>query len=351
MHFILLMLACQGPLGDRHEITDNRIITVGVEPLGGPTGTLVEPTVVLALDGRLWSDRTPRLHWYWVEQSLNAVAALSLDDTPDGSGSSPTLQIPTDRRRLVLVADVETPALKAFLDLPETEIPTLEIDDLQITTIEGHTLTELTTSDLELTTRAGWTAAPSDTLNPGDILRFQVFTRSTETTLRTRWSATAPHGTFFELDSLRTDWVAGTLDIDGDDIEERLPLADEPLSIFSLLLGESSNTAYRITDLNLGAPTTGLRQEGRWIETDKAIPPDFDFVRGLLVSDDDAPTGLLLQEIEGLNATDLPTTDPYGVLALNCDHLSSEPFRLNWLAEHKCNRALVDGHTVVLRAR
>jgi hypothetical protein len=351
MLLLLLILACQGPLGDRHQLDGTRIAAMRVSPPGGPAGTVVQPTAIVTVDGSLWSDESPQLQWYWVAPDEAAVSAIDPDDTPAATGPAPALEIPSSDRRLVLLVDAGGQQLRAFIDL-EAEPPTMpSLTNVVVTRIDDENLATIEGTSLDLEHRLEWSNSASNTFQPGDILRFEAIPSSTGKELRTRWSATAPYGTFFELDPMRTDWIAGELSLDDTEIEQSAPAPEGGLSILSLLLNDRGGTDYRITDIHLGTRPDGFRTNGRWMTTDSSISPTVSLVAGRLVADDDSTSGLRLEEAQALTEAELPDTDPYGVEALDCAGINSEPFDPLWLAEHRCTREQVIGHSVVLRAQ
>lgn len=351
MLLLLISLACQGPLGDRHQLDGTRIAALRVSPAGGSPGTSVEPTAIITVEGSLWSDTAPDLSWYWVMSDDGAVNTIDADSRPDGTGPAPSLSMPEEMRRLALLAKVGGQELRAFIDLEEAPAPMLEFTQIRLSRVEDESLATLDGPDLSLDSRMDWTTESVATFEPGDILRIEGIHSGDETALRTRWSATSPFGTFFELDSLRTDWVAGELVIDDGKAEEGTAAPTGSLSVLGLLLNDRGGTDYQIRDLHLGSRPDGIETSGRWIATDSTLEAGETLVSGTLVADDSSTTGLRLEQSRAISEEDLPATDPYGIQTLNCVGITNEPFNPNWLAEHRCTRDQVVGHTVVLRAQ
>jgi len=299
----------------------------------------------------MWADEAPEFRWYWVAENDDAVIAIDAADSPAASGPAPVLEIPNSDRRLALLVETGGQQLKAFIDLDEdppampslTNVVVSRVDDVQLSSLEGNAL--------DLDQRLDWSSSESNSFDPGDILRLEAVPSFTDKALRSRWSATSPFGTFFELDLLRTDWIAGEVTIDNSEIEASVPIAKGGLSVLSILLNDSGGTDYRITDLYIGERPDGFDANGRWMTTDIPIPSTASLVAGVLAAEDSATTGLRLQDTQLLTEDDLAATDPYGLQAHGCSGISSEPFDPNWLAEHRCTRTQVVGHSVVMRAK
>jgi len=115
--------------------------------------------------------------------------------------------------------------------------------------------------------------------------------------------------------------------------------------VLALALGEGGGNAFRATEVWVGEPSEGLRVGGRWLGVNSEAPGSA-LVRATLVADDDAPTGLHLED--ELDPGDLPADDPYGTEALPCTVPVSGPFDPSWLVDGTCLRSQVDGATVVL---
>ena len=217
---LALLISCQGPLGDRHEIAGDRILSVVADPPGGLPGDTIRAHALLAVAGNLWTDAASDLRWYWVEPTDSAVAAIDSEDPPAGIGPAPELIIPSEHQRLALLVQNDgTAPLRAFLDVRDTAHLNPTLENLSVETVEDVTLQTLTAQALNLDSRANWTTVQTTSVSGGDILRFTA-SAVAEAPLRTRWTATAPYGTFFELSPLQTDWVAGTLTLEDDDLRD-----------------------------------------------------------------------------------------------------------------------------------
>jgi hypothetical protein len=351
MLFLLFSLACQGPLGDRHQLDGTRIAALRVSPPGGSPGTTVDATAVISVDGKLWSDTSPELRWYWVSSSEDVVQALDENAPPNATGAAPRLVIPEDTLRLALIAQIDGQVRRAYIDLEEEPPSMPRLTTIHVEQVQDARLETLAGEELSVDNRLGWTTDGVDTFEPGDIIRFEGIPSSTDEALRTRWSATSPYGTFLELDALRTDWVAGDLVIDDGEVEEKSNAPNGSLSILGLLLNDRGGTDYAIRDVHLGPVSEGFQTLGRWVGTDSPMPNATSLVSGILMADDNSPTGIRLEEAQAVEESALPLEDPYGVEALDCAGVTSKPFDPSWLAEHRCTRAQVIGQPVVMSAQ
>ena len=159
-------------------------------------------------------------------------------------------------------------------------------------------------------------------------------------------------GTFFELDADTADWLPAEVSVDDEDITVAEPVSDGLFSGMVLALDDQGNNDLRAFDWWLGAPASGLfTSSGRWLGTDETLVPDEAsepaLIQGTLTLDDEAPSGVRLEEATLVEATELSEDDPYGTQALGCSHPTSGPFDPNWLLEGRCTRTQIEGATVI----
>jgi hypothetical protein len=154
--------------------------------------------------------------------------------------------------------------------------------------------------------------------------------------------ATGGEGTFFELDQARTDWAAGTLVLDDDEITERATASEGWVGVVALVVDDAGSNQVLIADLSVGVPEPGVWLQGRFLPTDSE--PVSKAGWGTLVADDDAPWGLRLTNLTGPGIPD--RSDPYGTTGVRCASPVGGPLDLAWLAQGVCTRSDLVGHRV-----
>ncbi len=320
---LLLALACQEPFGtDRHDLVGNRLV----------------------VGGRLWSDQAVGLRWYLVPSGDDdAVAALDPLDPPLAEGPWPALAPPAEPERLALLASYPDGSEdRAFLELPAggSDLGALDVEWELLSGLDADTVE---VEALDLDARAALATEPAEVLSPGAFARLSAELATTVDGLRARWMSVAGQGTWFELDDTTADWAAAEVVLDDDEVVERTHL-DAGVATLLVLAG---GTATRVLDLDVGdAPST--RAGSRVMPITPAPSGDAPWVRGLLVADDDSPTGLALEDAELVDDDDLDSTDPWGTRALTCAVALDGPFEPDWLVDGRCLRPEVDGHVVVM---
>ncbi|MEZ4240867.1 MAG: hypothetical protein R3F59_32865 [Myxococcota bacterium] len=345
MWTLFALAACQEPFGtDRHDLTGFRIAAVAL-PAAAP-GDPVRPRAALIVDGRPWSETAVDLRWTWLADP-DALATLDPDAPADGVGPAPVLTLPADRPILGLVARQGARVARAYAAIPPPAEPLPPLPPPEIAALP-LTVGEVTAEQLQRDARLDLTGADGP-VAPGGFARF---TAPAEGDPLVRWMATA--GTFFELDRQRTDWAAGDLWLDGDEIDdETVPREDLPpgwVTVLALALGDGgegsdreapSQTTFAARDLAVGLPDpVGVWVAGRFLPSD-APPPAAEQLRGTLQADDDAPSGLRLV---GLAAEPLGTPGP----DLPCDPPLALPFDPAVLLDQRCSRAALDGAEVTV---
>lgn len=341
-----VLVACQEPFGtDRHDLVGFRVAAMSVPPASA--GQSVEPRVGLIVDGRPWADRATELGWWWVADPKEAEQ-LDLDDPeapPEASGVAPSLVVPEDRRVLALVARSGSEVRRAVLAVAEPPSTLTPPGPISVSGLAVEVATA-TAEQLAIDARRNEaTTGPVDAVAPGDFARLSAAGDEATGGL-IRWMATA--GTFFELDPRTTDWVAGELRLDGDEIDEDVPRTEtEPgwVTFLALAVGAPGQTAFRATDLLVAddpaAVGDGLWVGGRFVPTDASVAwSEGQQVRGTLAADDGSPCGLRLTAA---------TAEPVGEApALPCAVPTDGSFDPTVLLEQRCTRAELDGATVVI---
>lgn len=302
------LLACQEPFAfDRHDLRGLRIATLTAEV----TDDEVRPEVTLVVDDQLWSDAPVDLSWGWVPQP--GLAAEGFDEAATGARPVLTRQ----PGRLAVTASFDGASHTAELDLirSATATPTLRVEALEQTLAED---------DYRIETRVDWVPRPGRTVEPGGLLRVTV--QDPPDDARARFMAIGD-GTFLELDALTTDWVAGTLELDEDEVAAREPAVEGPRTVLALVLGSTAAGAARVDTFVGPAP------EGAWIDG-RFLPGMLEErCSGTLFLDDTSPTGMRLADA-------VPTTDTPTVF---CGGRG-----LDGLATQHCTRLDLDGLTVVV---
>lgn len=338
---LLLLAACQEPFGtDRHDLVGFRVAAVRVEAVDDS----LTAHAALVVDGKVWSDDRVALSWHLTDDlATDTIAALELDDAV-AYGPAATVDRWAGRDGLALVAVSDDIVYRAVIDLKDTIGPAptptrLETFDL------GLALDTVEAPALELEARRA--LEESDVADAVDAGAFTRIRADVASEVRVRWMSTAPTGTFLELDRHTTDWVAGELLIDDDEIEERRADVDGPRTVLALALDptEGGANAWLAHDLWVGQPPAGVRTtSGRWLATDTAVAGPF--VQATLAAADDHPTGLQL-----VGATDVDPDTDFGTDALPCAVPVTGPFDPDWLLEQRCTRTDVLGATVVVQVR
>lgn len=341
--WIIVLLACQEPFGtDRHDLVGFRIAAVGVEAT--PDGSTVHPSAAIIIDGHPWAPQPADLSWYWV---ADADEALQLDPLSEaaGVGPDPGLLLSAGARTLALIARHDGREARAILDVPRPPATLPALTHLQraslplnLSTVQGSALT--------LEARRALQPGDDPQVAAGGFLRLSATLEGGKPdTALVRWMATA--GTFLELDASTTDWAAGELQLDEDELATP-PIALEPgaVTLIALLVGDRGEVDFHATDLMVGPPGDGLWTAGRWIPTDGPVDwSEGDAVRGTLITDDASPVGLRL--IDAAPEPAAAITD-WGTPGLDCLVSRDGPFDPGWLLTQICGRGGVAGKTVAI---
>lgn len=335
---LALLLACQQPFGtNRHDLEGFRIAALAAEPAGGPSGTSVQPSAAIVVDGQLWSDEPVDLAWYWTDATDAAVRAAAGE--PAATGPSPTLSL---GGRLLLVATLDGEERRAFLDLPETADPAPALNGVDVLDLDVP-YDAWTAADLALEPRAAREGTPTDAIPSGGTARLAARIGTDQPFLR--WMSTAG-GTFFELDAVTADWTAGSVTVDDEDVLAGDPVPDGRYALLALALGTRGNNAFAVRDFFVGDAAPGVFANDRFLPASTSFSATL--VRGTLIADD-GPSGLALADAVAVTAEDLDPDDPYGTASL-CGSWN-RPFDPSWLASQRCARSDVLGRTVVVDAR
>lgn len=340
--WIAVLLACQEPFSvDRHDLVGFRIAAVTAEPTA--SGSILRPSAAIIVDGRPWAARPADLSWYWVEDA-DAVTQLDPLSEAAGVGPDPELERPADERALALIARHDGEEARAILEVPGPPATLPSLSRLQRGTLE---LALDTVGGPQLTLEARRALQPDEQaqLEPGGFVRLSAELQGEAQGTLIRWMATA--GTFLELDAHTTDWAAGQVQLDEDELAAPPePLAPGHVTVIALLLGPPGEARFHATELAVGPPGDGLWVEGRWLPTDAPIAwSPGDAVRGTLIADDASPVGLRLIDAQPEPAD--AVTD-WGTPTLACLVSRDGPFDPGWLLTQICGRDGADGRSVVV---
>jgi hypothetical protein len=333
------LLACQEPFEiDRHDLVGFRIAAISAPPAAA--GQSLEPTAALIVEGRPWSEDFVDLGWFWVDGPQDVTLLDPLSPTA-ATGPLPLLVVPEDKRTLALIARLGDQEQRAFLEVAEGA-PTfagpssITLDQLPLS------LDTVTGPELSLPARQELEGEPAGAVSPGDFLRLQALVEGDPLI---RWMATA--GTFFELDRQTTDWAAGDLRLDEDEIEEgQAPISPGWVTFLALALGEPGETSFLARDVPVGTEPAGLWVGDRFVPTD--VPVSWqpgDAVRGTLAADDSSPFGLVLQ---GATVEPAVQVTDYGTSALPCLVTRDGPLDPQWWLTGVCARDNSVGIEVVI---
>jgi len=331
---ILSLLACQSPFGtDRHHLEGFRVAAARAVP--DADGWSV--SAALVVDGHLWSDQAVALRWYALPDRA-ALATLSVSAPADAEGPVAHLSGATVGVGLIATGPAGDER-RVWLEPSTTAIA---LRDVTVERVDGVTVDALTAEDLTVDARSAWVGTPDTSVPAGGAATLTAVTEGD--TLRTaRWMEIGEPGELLEIDGTRSSWLAGSILVDGEEVLERTIAAPGPVSLLVLALGEAGGTDFRAEELWVGPPSQGLfTASGRWIGVEPAV--DADAVRGTLVADDAAPTGLALTDAVAFDPL-LEPLDPWGTEALPCVGVSG-PFDPSWLLDGRCVRADLIGRVV-----
>lgn len=327
MWILPLLLACQQPFGtDRHDLTGFRVAAVAAWRVGD----VVNPRAALVVDGHLWADSAVDLRWYVLDATTD-IADVDVATPPDAIGPTPSLVAGMERLGLIATGPAGE-VRRTYLDTPG-ENGSLWLGNVEQGVVDGLTVGSATAEAFAPEARAALEAV-SGTPQPGDVLRLHVDVPSD---VRTRWMS-ASDGAFFELDRATTDWAAGDLVFDDEDVVTAAPLAEGPVSFLVLGLAPGQ-TAFAPFDVVLGEPPEGIWVNQRWIPSD--VPIISGRARVTLAVDADSPTGLRITAAEaapGAAAVAIPCARHAGF------------FDPNWLVDGRCLTTDFDGVSVVVDA-
>lgn len=344
---IAAQLACQEPFGtDRHDLTAERVFGLVSER----SGDEVTLRPLLVVDGRMWSDTPVALSWAWVqpEQSLDDALATPIAESP-----SLRFTVADVDRTLALRVRYDTGELDdTVLAVPAggpTPLPRVRALDLAVH--PQWRLSTPTEDDLARDARLALDPTPAAELPSNGWARLTAQFDSDELSAlqRVRWMGLGSRGTFLELDRTRTDWAAGDLLLDDLEIEEATRSPDGLVTLVALAIDHAGGNRALVTERWLGQPGDGgLWVEGRWMTAEVLAAPGA-LIRATLRPDDAAPTGLHLDDVQTLTASDLSDDDPFGTETLPCNEPVLGAFDPMWLVDGRCSRAQVIDATVVLK--
>ena len=330
------LFACQEPFElDRHDLVGFRVAAVAAAA-GAPEGWA--PRVAVITEGEMWAPDTATLRWHLVPDAASLWELDTAAAAPLAEGPVPLL--PYDEGDIGLIATHEGSEVRVIVTPPTAEAESLP--PIAVSTVP-FAVEAVDGPSLGREARAGVVATPADAVPVGGFGRWSVAAGDGAVV---RWMATA--GTFFELDARTTDWAAGDLRLDGDEIEgERSVLEAGPVSVLALALGEGA-TRFRAQEVWVGPPGDGLWVEGRWLPAEPAAAGMAGVLQATLEADDASPTGLRATGVMVAGEGEATAAD-WGTGALGCDGVGG-PFDPGWLLTHQCGRDALVGATVYLRA-
>ncbi|MCB9670304.1 MAG: hypothetical protein H6734_12580 [Alphaproteobacteria bacterium] len=315
-----VLLGCQEPFGlDRHDLRGFRIAALTAHVEGGR----VFPRVAMVVDGNLYADSPVDLQWGWVEREGDAVTL----ETFEATGPAPVL--PIRAARLALVARYGDQEARAELAIDDQVAVSPRLEMLAL----PENVQDIGPADLELENRSSWAGDGQPSVDPGGFARFRVL--GAPDGARARFMGTA--GEFWELDAFTTDWAAGSLTIDDEEVVERVVLEPGPFTILALLLDAGSGVAA--LDGFVGTPEAGSWTRGRFLQGGLTAP-----YWGTLVADDGATSGIAVRDVQYASPTDQALWTPDG---LDCVGVSG-PFDPNWLLDQRCTRDVLAGERVLV---
>lgn len=336
----LLLWACQAPFGTpRQSLAGDRVAALTVSLPGD--GSVV-PTAWTVVEGHPYADAPPELAWHWVADA----AALEGASTGEASavGPWPALRPPATPvpQLLGLVATFPSGFVeRALLKVPERTLPPIVALELGI--LPARPLIEAKSEDLEREARLAEVATSSAFVPEGTWARLEARFETEPGEVRTRFMATG--GTMLELDARTTDWAPAALVLDDLDVEESTLLEPGAITFLALAVDDRGGNVAYARDVLVGPAPTGVWIGERWLPTDTEAGSGL--VAATVVSDDAAPSGIGLVDLDPLPALD--GVDPYGTASLPCASPVSGPFEPSWLFDGRCSRPDVVGARVVVQ--
>ncbi|TVQ92498.1 MAG: hypothetical protein EA397_06725 [Deltaproteobacteria bacterium] len=333
--------ACQEPFGaTRRDLLGFRVAAI----TASSEGEGVRLGVATVVEGRPWSHDPVSFRWFALDNATaESIAELDADGPALAEGPAPL--IPTGARSLALVARIDDHEVRAVLHLAQDPATPRALGGIQVFGLPLD-LEAVEPGALSLASRRALQSTSAvDHVAPGGFLRLQAVIDEEDTLVR--WMHTAPGGTYLELDARTADWVAGTLRHSEDAIEVAEPGPRGPRTLLALALPEARDTAnaWAAREIWVGEPPRGVwTASGRFLPTDAQV--DSPYVRGTLIADDDAPTGLALQDVEPTFTPEDPGTE-----ALPCAVPVEGPFDPDWMLAQRCARHDVLGARVVVVLR
>ncbi|MEN0067470.1 MAG: hypothetical protein AAGA48_35390 [Myxococcota bacterium] len=331
----LSLIGCQEPFdADRHDLRGFRIAAISVAPAG--PGEPVQVRLAAVVEGRPWSTEPIRAQWGFVEEPEAASEPLI---EPEAEGPVPTSLVRPDKDHpgwLALQAEVDGATQAVVVRVPPAAVPATELSGLSMASLP-YRIASVEPDALQLNARKDQAGGDERRrIAPGGFARFSIVAPP-ERPGTIRWMGTG--GSFFELDPVTTDWVAGDLRLDDDELEgSRDPEAAGPVTIVSLWLAdEDDGTAFRADDLWIGEPPPGLFTKGRFVPAES--PPSASWIRGRLEADETSPTGVRLVDAVALDGP----PEAFSTASWACAAEVDGAFDPTWLLEQRCAVADIDG--------
>ncbi|MEO0601358.1 MAG: hypothetical protein AAF211_07975 [Myxococcota bacterium] len=331
-----VLLACQEPFdADRHDLLGFRVAAVSASPAAPGDPVDVEAAVVV--DDRPWSEIPVTLAWEWVDDPESRPATFD-----DGTGPEPALVRPPDHPGwLALLAERGEATRRAVVRVPNDDVTPVSLAPLELAGLPWS-VADVEADPLKLDARRDTPTEPTAdrTVAPGGFVRVAL-TQAPARDGTVRWMATGG-GSFFELDPLTTDWAAGDLRLDDDEVEgSREAVPPGPVTVLALWLSaDDPATAFRATDFWVGPVPDGVFTRGRFLPSTALAPGAL--LQGTLEADPDSPLGVRLVDPTAL--ADPPAA--WSSAMLGCAVPTDGPFEPRWLLTQRCTVSDLDGRTV-----
>jgi len=326
-----MLMACQAPFGtQRQDLTGDRIAaissTVSVDG--------VRLQVWAVDDGRLWSDEGVEHGWHPLASDELPADDLFLAE-PQYTGSSALVE-PGTRWAITSVfpsGDRQLSYMDAPLDPSDRPPPvSLRFEAWDHGVIEPET-------DVSLAAREAQAVLPAEQIAPSYAARLTLQAQGVlPSDTLVRWRITGGETSILELSPLVTDWFAGRLIVDDDEVEEITPAPEQQNTVLALVTDQLTYNSVLLWDVSIGAWPQGFRAQGRWIATD--APVDGYAVQGTIALAD-TPSGFSLE-----NAVTVPSPSPWPDPP--CGPVAA-PFDPNALARGECLRGDIGGQQVLMR--
>ena len=322
-----LLTACQDPFPEgRRDLLSFRIVGVSASAVTMNGQEFIAARALIAGDSGLFHPFAPKLEW-----EICGAAA---------TGAAPVMPVQGWPCEIRLVATEQDGTEQDGTGREEAVMSLESAPALPEMTKIQREATNLTMQDALLAPESRRQEGADAPVTPGGAVELTaLLTGSADTEAYTsRWMATG--GTLRELDRHATDWFAGTLTIDDEEIASSSAIHAGIWTAVDLVIDGQGGNAWRVVDMGVDAGPA-LASADRLLPLDAAAGGAGSFLATFTATGADAGgPGFLLSDLE-------PITDLSGVPAI-CGQAAGVAFDPDWLAEGDCGTAELDGLRVLV---